>query len=91
MFDTDDPALTGTWVPITEELVIEDLGIEGTVPDDLVGTLSRNSSDQWSAPLNQDSCHIIDGDGAVMLPMGGDHAAGVDELVRSAPHLTRVG
>jgi carotenoid cleavage dioxygenase len=65
MFNTDNPALNGPWAPITEELVIDGLEIEGTVPDDLVGTLFRNSYNQLFAPLNPDTYHIFDGDGMV--------------------------
>jgi carotenoid cleavage dioxygenase-like enzyme len=65
VFNTTNPALTGPWAPITEELVIDELAVEGTIPDDLVGTLFRNSYNQRFAPLNPDTFHIFDGDGMV--------------------------
>jgi carotenoid cleavage dioxygenase len=65
MFNTKNPALNGPWAPITEELVINDLKIEGNIPKDLVGTLCRNSYNQRFAPLNADNYHIFDGDGMV--------------------------
>ena len=63
MWPTDNPFLLGAWTPVSEEIVIDDLEIEGTLPDDLVGTLYRNSANQRFVPLNPDRYHMFDGDG----------------------------
>jgi carotenoid cleavage dioxygenase-like enzyme len=63
MWNTTNPFLNGPWSPVTEEVVLQDLQIEGAIPEDLNGTLYRNSSNQRFRPLNPDRYHIFDGDG----------------------------
>jgi carotenoid cleavage dioxygenase len=65
MFNTTNPVLNGDWSPVTKEIVLKDLVIEGAIPDDLVGTLYRNCFNQRFAPLNPESYHAFDGDGMV--------------------------
>jgi carotenoid cleavage dioxygenase len=65
MFSKTNPVLNGDWTPVTSEVVLDDLVIQGTIPDDLVGTLYRNSYNQRFAPLNPESYHVFDGDGMV--------------------------
>lgn len=65
MFNTTNPVLNGDWSPVTKEIVLDNLLIEGAIPDDLVGTLYRNTFNQRFAPLNPDHYHTFDGDGMV--------------------------
>jgi len=57
------PLLTGGFAPGTDELVLEDLPIEGKIPVDLNGVYLRNGPNPMFEP--KASYHYFDGDGMV--------------------------
>lgn len=57
--------LNGEWTPVIQDIVLDNLLIEGAIPDDLVGALNRNTFNQRFEPLNPEHYHTFDGDGMV--------------------------
>lgn len=55
------PQLTGTFAPVSEELVLEDLPVEGEIPQDLNGVYLRNGPNPHFEPKG--AYHCFDGDG----------------------------
>jgi carotenoid cleavage dioxygenase len=59
--ESHGPMLVGNFAPITEELVLEDLLVEGEIPTDLNGVYLRNGPNQRFEPNG--THHVFDGDG----------------------------
>ncbi len=55
------PHLTGSYAPMSDELVLTDLPVEGEIPSDLNGVYLRNGPNPRFEPKG--SYHIFDGDG----------------------------
>ena len=55
------PQLTGTFAPVADELILEDLPVEGEIPQDLNGVYLRNGPNPHYEPKG--SYHYFDGDG----------------------------
>lgn len=59
--ESHGPMLTGNFAPIFEELVLDDLAVEGEIPGDLSGVYLRNGPNQHFEPSG--IYHAFDGDG----------------------------
>lgn len=57
------PHLIGEFAPVTDELVLEDLPVEGEIPKDLNGVYLRNGPNPRFEPKG--THHLFDGDGMV--------------------------
>jgi len=55
------PQLTGTFAPVSDELILEDLPVAGEIPQDLNGVYLRNGPNPHYEPKG--SYHYFDGDG----------------------------
>jgi carotenoid cleavage dioxygenase-like enzyme len=55
------PQITGEYAPVSDELVLEDLPVEGEIPSDLNGVYLRNGPNPQFEPKG--THHIFDGDG----------------------------
>lgn len=77
------PMLSGTFVPVTDELDVDGLAVSGSLPDGLRGTFLRNGPNPMFEPLGR--YHMFDGDGmlhAVTLDDG--RASYRNRWIRSA-------
>ena len=63
IYDHDNPYLHGIYAPTLDEMSVEDLGIVGELPSDLVGGYFRNGPNPAFQPKNR--YHPFDGDGMV--------------------------
>ena len=61
--ESHGPFLTGSFAPVLEEYVLDDLLVEGQIPADLNGVYLRNGPNPRFEPINQ--YHPFDGDGMV--------------------------
>ncbi len=60
------PFLQGPYEPLSnEQIVIDDLRVEGRIPPELSGTLYRTGTNQRFEPLDPSRFHWFDGDGMV--------------------------
>jgi len=59
--ESHGPMLTGNFAPISEELVLDDLAVEGEIPGNLNGVYLRNGPNQHFEP--EGIYHAFDGDG----------------------------
>lgn len=59
--ESHGPMLTGPFAPIFDELVLDDLPVEGRIPDDLNGVYLRNGPNQQYEPKG--AHHYFDGEG----------------------------
>lgn len=59
--ESHGPMLTGPFAPIFDELVLDDLPVEGKIPDDLNGVYLRNGPNQQYEPKG--AHHYFDGEG----------------------------
>ena len=57
------PLLTGKFAPVADELVLDDLPVEGAIPTDLNGVYLRNGPNQQFEPKG--SHHYFDGEGMI--------------------------
>ncbi len=57
-----EPFLSGRFAPVHDELDVEHLDVEGTLPTDLVGTYVRNGPNPMFTPLGSYT-YPLDGDG----------------------------
>ena len=62
--DTPHPYLTGIHAPMTEELTLTDLAVDGTIPPELDGRYLRIGPNPLRAP-NPPAHHWLIGDGTV--------------------------
>lgn len=58
-----NPYLTGAYAPVRDELVVDDLEVEGRIPDALQGVYMRNGANPAFPPLSR--YHLFDGDGMI--------------------------
>ena len=63
IYQLDNPYLHGMYAPTLNELVSENLIVEGELPSDLVGAYFRNGPNPLLPPMNR--YHPFDGDGMV--------------------------
>lgn len=65
MWNNSSPFLQGIRQPLSNEIIANELRIEGTVPPELEGVLFRTGSNQRWEPARPDRYHWFDGDGMV--------------------------
>jgi carotenoid cleavage dioxygenase-like enzyme len=63
IYNLDNPYLHGVYAPMLEEFELEDLPVEGELPQDLSGAYFRNGPNPIHDPVNR--YHQFDGDGMV--------------------------
>ena len=63
--DYINPFLQGPFEPRREELVLDNLQVEGKIPSDLNGALYRASSPPYFDPIIKEKHHWFDGDGMI--------------------------
>jgi aminoglycoside phosphotransferase (APT) family kinase protein len=60
----DEPFLTGRFAPVSDEIAVDRLAVEGTVPTDLTGAYLRNGPNPRFTPLGSYT-YPLEGDGMV--------------------------
>lgn len=63
IYELDNPYLHGFCAPVLNEVVVDDLTVDGELPSDLVGAYFRNGPNPVYQPKNR--YHPFDGDGMV--------------------------